>query len=131
MSDVSGGPARRRKRTCRVAGHKSPQSGQGPVRSLAEVPADATPGSALERAQVQYRRPAGSGERSRTDRSFSRLAGLDGQGCVCGGGAQARRIPAAVLSCLPRPLSTKLVMVLAALEDWKKLALMPSFSAME
>ena len=32
---------------------------------------------------------------------------------------------------LPSPLSTKLVIVLADLEDWKKLALMPSFSAME
>lgn len=32
---------------------------------------------------------------------------------------------------LPCPLSTKLVMVLADLDDWKKLALMPSFSAME
>lgn len=32
---------------------------------------------------------------------------------------------------LPSPLSTKLVIVLADLEDWKKLALMPNFSAME
>jgi hypothetical protein len=36
-----------------------------------------------------------------------------------------------LLCHLPSPLSTKLVIVLADLEDWKKLALMPIFSAME
>lgn len=37
----------------------------------------------------------------------------------------------AIVACLPCPWSTKLVMVLAALEDLKKLALSPNFSAVE